>query len=352
MHLFEHMPDFGESAYAVREGTPQEARIHRYGDEKDLGDEAPRGFPQVLGGGTLPPDIKASGRLQLAEWLTGNDNPLTARVIVNRIWQGHFGRGIVATPNDFGARGMPPSNQALLDYLAASFVESGWSMKHLTREILLSHAYRLSSAGNPANEDVDPDNTLIWRHSRVRMDAEEIRDTMLADSGLLDRSPAPPHPFPPQATWNYEQQNMFTPNAKDYKTDRRTVYMMIQRTVRLQYFNLFDGPNVNVSTDQRGVSLTPLQALYFMNDPFPKRCATAMAAKLVASNASQKQLVAQLFVTVYGRPPAVEESDRAAAFLKQAADTYASHDEKDGGSKALMDFIKAMFASNEFIFIE
>jgi hypothetical protein len=350
MHLFEHMPDFGESAYAVREGTPQEARIHRYGDPKDLGDEAPRGFLQVLGGGSLSPETKGSGRLQLAEWIASKDNPLTARVMVNRIWQGHFGRGIVATSNDFGTRGVAPGNQALLDYLAATFIENGWSTRKLTREILLSHAYRLSSAGDRANEEVDPDNTLIWRHSRVRLDAEEIRDTLLADSGLLDRSSAPPHPFPPQSKWNYEQQNMFTPNPADYETDRRTVYMMIQRTVRLPYFNLFDGPNVNVSTDQRGASLTPLQALYFMNDPFPKRCAAAMASKLAGGEA--KVSVKEAFLTIYGRPPAPEETDRALSFLENAAGTYASHGDKDAERAAMTDFLKAMFASNEFMFVE
>ncbi|PWU12054.1 MAG: hypothetical protein C5B51_01545 [Terriglobia bacterium] len=354
MHLFEHLPDFGETAYAVREGTPQEARVQHYGDPKDLGDEAPRGFFQVLGGTPLPPDVKGSGRLQLADWLASKDNPLTARVIVNRIWQGHFGRGIVATPNDFGRRGSPPSDQALLDYLAATFVENGWSIKKLTREILLSHAYRLSSAGSAANEEIDPENTLIWRHSRVRMDAEEIRDTLLADSGLLDRNPGGPHPFPPQSQWNFEQQNMFSPDPAAYETDRRTVYTMIQRTVRSQFSNLFDGPNVNASADQRGASLTPLQALYFLNDPFPKRCAAQLASTLLTGGAVEQKNIQQAFDIVYGRPATAAEADRAASFLHSAAAAYAEHGESAAGAqqKALTDFVKAMFASNEFMFIE
>jgi mono/diheme cytochrome c family protein len=354
MHLFEHLPDFGESAYAVQEGTPQEARIHHYGDPQDLGDEAPRGFLQVLGGQPLPANSRGSGRLQLADWLASKDNPLTARVMVNRIWQGHFGRGIVATPNDFGMRGMAPANQALLDYLAATFVENGWSIKTLTREILLSHAYRLSSMSNVANEDVDPENAFIWHHSRVRMDAEEIRDTLLADSQLLDTSPVQPHPFPPQSVWNYEQQNMFSPNPKDYETGRRTVYTMIQRTVRSPYFNLFDGPNVNASTDQRGASLTPLQALYFMNDPFPKRCAANLAAKLMAGGTTEKQNIDKAFLTIYGRPADPSEADRAASFLHTAAQVHKAHDvgTPSPRQKALEDFLKAMFASNEFMFIE
>src|SRR5205807_3138131 len=133
---------------------------------------------------------KGSGRIELANWIADKDNPLTSRVIVNRIWQGHFGRGIVATANDFGMRGAAPSNQPLLDYLAFRLVDNGWSIKALHKDILLSHAYRLSSQDSAANQEADPDNTLIWRHSRVRLDAEEIRDSLLADSQLLDRSPA------------------------------------------------------------------------------------------------------------------------------------------------------------------
>ena len=354
MHLFEHAPDLGESAYAVTEDVPQESRVHRYGDPRDLGDEAPRGFLQALGGGKLPSGSKGSGRLELAEWIAGKDNPLTARVIVNRIWQGHFGRGLVATLNDFGMRGAAPSNPALLDYLAGRLVDSGWSIKALHKEILLSHAYRLSSADSAANQATDPDNTLIWRHSRVRLDAEEIRDSLLADSQLLDRSPAVPHPFPPERIWNYEQQNIFTPNPADYETDRRTVYMMIQRTVRSPYFTLFDGPNVNMSTDQRGASLTPLQALYFMNASFPKRCAANLAAKMLAAGAPQRDNVRQAFLTIYGRPPSAEETDRSTSFLHGATASYTAHGVKDSDPQqnAFEGFLKALFASNEFMFIE
>ncbi len=354
MHLFEHKPDLGETAYAVVDDTPQDARVHRYGDAQDLGDEAPRGFLQVLGGGALPSGTKGSGRLELANWIAGKDNPLTARVIVNRIWQGHFGRGIVPTPNDFGTRGVAPSNQALLDYLAHKLVDGGWSIKTLHKDILLSHAYRLSSAGSAANEDIDPDNALIWRHSRVRLDSEQIRDSLLADSQLLDRTAAKEHPFPRESVWNYEQQNMFSPNAADYETDRRTVYMMVQRTVRSQYFTLFDGPNINMSTDQRGASLTPLQALYFLNAPLPRRCAMNLASILSGKGSPEKEAVLQAFQTIYGRPASQPEMDRSVSFLHGAADSYATHGLADGTPKqrALEDLLKALFASNEFMFVE
>ncbi len=351
MHLFEHMPDLGESAYAVTEGTPEDAKIQIYGDQRNLGDQVRRGFLQVLGGSALPPDAKGSGRLELANWIASKDNPLTSRVMVNRIWQGHFGRGIVATANDFGSRGMAPSNQALLDYLAWKFIDSGWSIKAIQREILLSHAYQLSAADSSADEDIDPDNAFVWRHSRTRLDAEEIRDSLLADAQLLDRSAAPMHPFPPQAEWNWEDQNHFSPDMSKYETDRRTVYMMIQRSVRLTYFTLFDGPNNNVSTEQRRNSLTPLQALYFMNGDLPKRCATSLVEHLPSA---ADKAIEQAFLILYGRPPTAPEIERSTSFLRTASDAYATHGiaATDARQKALGEFVRALFATNEFMFID
>jgi len=354
MHLFAHLPDLGESAYAVTEGQPVDEKIQHYGDPRDLGDQVRRGSLQVLGGGALPMDLKGSGRMELADWIASKDNPLTARVMVNRIWQGHFGRGIVATANDFGKRGVAPSNQDLLDYLARKFVDGGWSVKALHKEILLSHAYRLSSADSAANEEIDPDNAYIWRHSRVRMDAEEIRDTLLEESQLLDRSASGPYPFPPQSEWNWEDQNHFAPDMPKYESDRRTVYMMVQRDVRPAYFTLFDGPNVNASTDQRTSSLTPLQALYFLNAPFPARCATNLASLLLKSSPSGKESVQQAFLTIFGRPATQPEIDQSLSFLHSAADAYRTHGAKEADPQQLAfgDFLNAMFASNEFMFIE
>ena len=354
MHLYQHMPDFGESAYAVTEGDPEDVRVQHYGDERDLGDLAPRGFLQVLGGTTLPKTVKGSGRLELANWIASTDNPLTARTIVNRVWQGHFGRGIVPTANDFGTRGLPPSNQELLDYLADRLVADGWSLKALHREILLSHSYRLSSADSAADEEIDPDNEYVWRHSQVRLDAEEIRDSLLADSQLLDRTPSGPHPFPPQSEWNWEDQNHFSPVMARYESNRRTVYTMVQRTVRSTYFTLFDGPNTNVSTETRSASLTPLQSLYFLNADFPEKCAQHLASQLLTSASTPKAEVEQAYLSIYGRPPSQAESDRILTFLPAAAAKYSSHGAgvADAQQGALTEFLKAMFASNEFMFVE
>lgn len=358
MALFQHQPQF-ESAYGVVEGTPHNEHIEHLGDKKNLGDEVPRHFLQVLGNWQLPSTTTGSGRLEMANWIASPDNPVTARVMVNRIWQGHFGRGIVATPNDFGKRGSPPSDQPLLDYLATQFVAKGWSIKALHRMILLSHTYQLSSEDSAASEKIDPENLYLWRHSRSRMDAEEIRDTMLATSGTLDTTPAGPQPFPSEAEWNYSAH---APFSAVYETNRRTLYVMAQRTRRHPYLGLFDGANAALSVAQRDSSVTPLQALYFMNAAFPKKCADSVTQKLQSSYATQHEQIRWAFLTIYGRPPEKVELDHAAEFLQQVTAIYKAHpastsldataQEKLAQQRAFSNFVQALYASNEFMFID
>ena len=372
MDLYARAPKFPESAYAVTDGTPLQAQIMIHGDPENLGPEVPRGTPQVLGGGAFPASAQGSGRLELAEWIASKDNPVTARVIVNRLWQGHFGRGIVSTPNDFGTRGVPPSDQPLLDYLATELVAKGWSLKAMQREIVLSHVYRLSTADDAENDATDPDNIYLWRHDRTRLDAEEVRDSLLADSQMLDRSPAGPHPFPPQSKWNWEEQNPFAPKVKDYEDNRRTVYMMVQRTVKNQYMTLFDGADAAASTGQRNSSLTPLQALYFMNAQLPRECSghlaqlleqgtpqpgavhTQRVSETKAAQPSQKEQVDRAFMVLYGRMPEKSEEERSMEFLHQLSMKYVADgaDPAKARQEALANLIQAMFSSNEFMFIE
>ena len=226
-------------------------------------------------------------------------------------------------------------------------------MKAIHRQILLSHAYQLASTDSAADEEIDPENAYLWRHSRARLDAEEIRDSLLADAQLLDRSPSGVFPFPPQSEWNWEDQNHFAPDFSKYESDRRTVYMMTMRSVRLTYFTLFDGPNTNASTETRTSSLTPLQALYFMNGDLPKRCAASLTSHLLGNGASEKAGMEQAFLIIYGRPPSPQETERITAFLRSAADAYATHGgTAESKQKAFAEFIGALFASNEFMFVE
>ena len=223
--LIKTMPAF-EKAYAVSEGEPADARIQIKGDPAKLGPAVPRGFLTVLGGQRLPSDETGSGRRALAGWLTDPSNPLTARVLVNRVWQHHFGHGLVRTPNDFGTRGEPPTHPELLDALALRFVDAGWSIKKLHREILLSATYRMGSVEDAESSRKDPENRFLWTFNRRRLDAEEIRDAVLAVSGALDRSPGGTHPFPSEWTWRYTQHKPF---VDDYPSLRRSIYLMQQR---------------------------------------------------------------------------------------------------------------------------
>jgi len=290
----------------------------------------------------------------MANWIASPQNPVTARVMVNRIWQGHFGRGIVATPNDFGSRGAAPSNQQLLDYLATQFVTKGWSIKAMHRMILLSHTYQLSSDDSPEAEQVDAENKYLWRHSRTRMDAEEIRDAMLATSGKLDASPAGPQPFPPEAEWNYSGH---APFHAVYETNHRTLYVMAQRSRRHPYLGLFDGANPSISVATRETSVTPLQALYFMNASFPKNCAMALAKQLDQPAMSDKEEIREAFVRIYGRPPDAQEADESVRFVQQANAVYLAHnpgdhDTHESHTEALSNLIQALYASNEFMFLD
>ena len=355
MNMYARAPVFPEDAYAVSDAPkPVEAQIQIHGDPTNLGDEVPRGFVQVLGGGPLPANTKGSGRLELANWIASANNPVTARVMVNRLWQGHFGRGIVATPNNFGTRGMPPSDQALLDYLATELVAKKWSIKAMQREMVLSHTYRLSTAKTDANDAIDPDNIYLWRHNRLRLDAEEIRDSLLADAKLLDLKPAGPHPFPPQSEWNWEEQNPFAPDLKQYDDDHRTVYMLVQRTVKNPYMTLFDGPDAIASTDQRSSSLTPLQALFFMNAPLPKRCADHLAQELDDGKLTETAQLDSAFMDIYGRAPAKVESERSMEFVKKMTAKYVAGGDTPelARRKASAQLYQVMFSSNEFMFLE
>jgi hypothetical protein len=324
----------GRDAYAVSEGTPADARIQIGGDPNKPGGAARRGFPGIVGGQHLPPGAPGSGRLHLAEWLTDPaTNPLTARVMVNRIWQHHFGRGLVATPNDFGVRGAPPTHPELLDTLAVQFVESGWSVKEMHRRILLSDAYRRASGDSP-----DP---LLGRFPRRRLDAEAIRDSLLAISGELDRAPGTAHPFPPAGT-KFSQHAPF--NAV-YETPRRSVYLMQQRLKRHPFLALFDGPDPNASTGSRLPTTSPLQALFWMNDPFFHGRADAAAKRFLAAAEGEAERLGLAFETVLGRPPRPEESRRCREHLNASRADL-------GEPGAWASLVRVLLSSNEFLYVD
>jgi mono/diheme cytochrome c family protein len=349
------------TAYAMLDG-PTEAkkrigqvgnvRMHMKGDPDRPGAEVPRRFPLVLGGQTLPAGIKGSGRLHLAQWLTDPKNPLTARVMVNRIWQYHFGRGLVATPNDFGKQGRPPTHPELLDHLAKQFIDSGWSMKALHRMIVLSATYQQTSEVSETSEvfSQDPDNELLSHFPRRRLDAESIRDAMLAVSGGLDRSRGGPHPFPAMPSWDFTQHKPF---KAVYDSNRRSVYLMTQRIQRHPFLALFDGPDTNASTATRTTSTTSLQALYLMNDPFVHAQARKLAARLLAGNGDDGQRIHRAFLLAFGRPPTTTEQQQAREFLEQVGELLdsAGTTSEQRDARRWESFARSLFMSSEFVYV-
>jgi hypothetical protein len=321
------------------------------GDPDRLGPEVPRRFPTVLGGQTIPADEKGSGRLELADWVTDPKNPLTARVMVNRIWQYHFGKGLVQTPSDFGTQGRRPTHPELLDFLARRFVEGGWSVKAMHRLLMLSRTYQTASRDDEANAGIDVANDYLWRFNRRRLDAESIRDTLLAVSGTLDRSPGGPHPFPHSTAWDYTQHKPF---KAVYDSDRRSIYLMTQRIQRHPFLALFDGPDTNASTATRVTSTTPLQALYLMNDPFVHARAKAFAGRLAAERSDDRGRLERAYLLLYGRPPTGDEQAVAAAYLARATGALKEAAAASGEvpAKAWESLARALFLSNEFVYVD
>jgi hypothetical protein len=344
-----------DKAYAVVEGKPHNARLHRRGDPHNLGAEVPRHFPLILGGQALPAGMTGSGRLQLAEWLTSPSNPLTARVMVNRIWQHHFGEGLVRTPSNFGKQGQPPTHPELLDYLASSFVENGWSMKALHRQIVLSRTYQMSARvpAPSASRDpqiLDPGNRWLWHHERRRLEAEAVRDALLAVSGTLDRTPAGPHPFPPAARWGFTQHNPF---QAVYDTRRRSVYLMTQRIRRHPFLALFDGPDPNSSTAQRSITTVPTQALFFLNNPFVHEQANRFAGRLLRATNDEDRRIDLAHRLAFGRPASAAELRESKAFLRrveQVAQTAGPPAAQQQAAWAAL--ARVLFADNEFLYVD
>ena len=335
-----------EHAYAVQEGEAQNAHIHLRGDPKQLGAEAPRRFLTVLGGQPIA-SAATSGRRDLADWLTRGDHPLAARVLANRVWQHHFGAGLVRTPNDFGARGDAPAHPELLDYLAGRLIASGWSIKRLHREIMLSDAYQRASDGAADLVDIDPENRWLARFSRRRLLAEEIRDAMLSVSGELDPRPGAGHPFPAKETWRFTQHNPF---LGEYESRRRSIYLMVQRIRRDPFFSLFDGADASASTGQRFTTTVPTQSLFFLNDPFVHDLADRLSVKLMSTDAAERvdSVARRLFARVATADERAAASRFAEAYWDQLADLSAAERER----AVWAAWVRVQFASNEFLYVD
>ncbi|MBC8353543.1 MAG: DUF1553 domain-containing protein [Planctomycetes bacterium] len=350
--LADTMPKYPE-AMAVSDGTIENIRVHIRGSHLTQGRQVPRRVPRIFTGDestSFGEDV--SGRLELARWLTGADHPLTARVMVNRIWQWHFGEGLVRSPDNFGKLGLRPTHPELLDWLAVRFVESGWSIKELHRTIMLSSAYQMSTAFNEQAMAVDPENELWWRFSRRRAEAESIRDSILAASGQLDLKMG--GSMLPTANRAYVTS---TANVDPvaYQTNRRSVYMPVVRSALYEVFQAFDFAEPSVPAGKRQSTTVAPQALFMMNSKIVADATRAMAEKLLENeNADNVARIETAYRIAYGRTPEKIEVQRALSFVEAYAESLIAKETSpdEARIKAWQSLCRVILSANEFIYVE
>jgi cytochrome c553 len=335
-------------AVAVKEGEPADCAVHLRGDPQTLGERIPRGFPRVLGGGgpSIGPD--RSGRLELARWIASPSHPLTARVMVNRLWKGHFGEGLVRSTENFGRLGERPDHPELLDWLALRFVEDGWSVKRMHRRLMLTATYAMGSRRDAAAASADPENRLRWRFPSRRLEAEEIRDAILAVAGRLDFAAGGPA-VPAAANFVSLEKSWVRRTVDDATaTGRRSVYLPVIRSGVFDLFRVFDFADPSVSTGRREASTVASQALFMMNSDLVRRASESFAARTRREagpdEASRVRLAWRL---AFGRPPEPPELEEALEFLDRYAAAAPS-----GREGAWAGLCRAILSSNEFVFIE
>ncbi|MCR9294992.1 MAG: PSD1 and planctomycete cytochrome C domain-containing protein [bacterium] len=340
------------TAMGVTDGTIANTAIHLRGSPLTLGEVVPRGFPRVLSSENPPclPDSQ-SGRLELARWLADKNHPLTARVMVNRIWRWHFGKGLVETVDNFGIQGSPPTHPALLDWLAVEFMEQDWSIKAMHRLIMTSQAYQRSSRYDPHNASRDVDNRFYWRRDLRRLEAETIRDHLLAVSGNLDRT------IGGNLLPIKNREYLFNHTSQDKSTYdsicRRSIYVPVIRNHLYDVFQLFDYTDASVLNGDRDTSIIAPQALFLMNSEWMKRMASDMAKRLAESAGDQREGITRLFLEAYGRPPTEEEARQASNFLQHplSLESRQSDDSATTSAECWQALCHAVLSSSEFIYL-
>jgi hypothetical protein len=312
-----------------RAGWGQDVPLQLRGNPSREAETVPRRFPAVLSPGEPARFTQGSGRRELGEAIFRDAAPLAARVIVNRVWKHHFGRGLVETPSNFGTQGDRPSHPELLDDLAARFIAAGWSLKWLHREIVLSSAYRQTCAASPKLLAVDPDNLLLGRMSRRRLEVEAWRDAILAASGQLDGQLGGP------------AQELSAPENR-----RRTLYGTVKRRELDDLLRLYDFPDPTAHSPARFHTVTPLQGLYVLNSPFIGRQAAALGARVRAEAPGEREgQIRRCYALLYGRPPTLRELEAARAFLEGAA-------QKASAEEAWNQYLEVLLARNELMFVD
>ena len=344
--------------------APQASHLAVRGDFRRQGPEVFPGFPRILNAENLLPVIQPASesssyrRSALADWITRDDHPLTSRVMANRVWQHHFGRALVQTPNDFGSQGLQPTHPALLDYLATELVRRDWSLKQLHRLIVTSRTYRQASSGTGPQWDhavaQDPDNRWYSRMNRRRLSGESLRDAMLAISGRLNdrqrgNSDRPPLPQEVHATLLRKDHWQTSTDPADHH--RRSIYVFVRRNLRYPIFDVFDRPDANASCAQRSLTTTAPQSLSLLNSKLSLDLARALAHQVLLEPRKKPSDALPLLTTkVLGRSPTKAEFEHLSTFLESANSSESG--DHDPRLQALTEIALALFNLNEFLYID
>jgi len=341
------------TAMGAAEGKVTNALVLLRGNHLTPGKTVPRHFPTVIASDSPRAlDEKSSGRLELANWLVDKKNPLTARVMVNRVWRWHFGQGLVRSVDNFGRLGEKPSHPELLDWLALRFIESGWSVKALHKRLMLSTTYQTSSAYDARAATVDPDNRYYWRMNIRRLEAEAIRDSLVAVGAGLDRSVGGP------ALQHVKNRDyLFDHTSKDktnYDSRRRSLYLPVIRNNLFDIVQLFDGTDATVTNGDRATTTVATQALFWMNSPLLSTTAEKLAGRLLESkDLNDAGRLKQLYLTIFGRPPTDREAERAQSVIASFEQEQQSKESDTGKSRlrAWALVCHVLLAANEFVYV-
>ncbi len=349
-HLKKTVPEL-PTAMGVTDGKITQAVLLKRGNHLTPGPRVPRRFPEFLVDDQPAFELQQSGRLELARWLVSDNHPLTSRVMVNRIWRWHFGQGLVRSTDNFGRLGESPTNQALLDWLAHRFQENGWSMKKMHRLIMLSSTYQMSSRFDAESAQIAPDNRLYWRFNLRRLEAEAIRDNILAVSGLLDKSMGGP------VLHVKNREFIFNHTSKDltkYDSLRRSLYLPVIRNNLYDVYQLFDATDATVSNGNRATTTVATQALFMMNSDLVAQATDNLAKILLnRTDLDDKGRMQLLYMKAYGRPPSEREVDRNLAAVGRFEKAW----QKTGGSveecreRAWALLCHVVLSANEFVYV-
>ncbi len=344
------------TAMIVSEGEPQNVKVHIRGSHVSLGDLVERGFPRaILSGEDWRIPEARSGRLELAQWLTDSRHPLTARVIVNRVWQYHFGEGLVRSPDNFGRLGERPTHPELLDYLALQLIDNGWSLKRLHRELLLSSTYAMNAQYNGAAFEQDPENRLLWRMPRRRLEVEAIRDSLLFVSGQLDWRMGGTQLTTPNRQYVTSTANV---NPVVYDGTRRSIYLPVVRSALFELFQAFDFADPSVQAGRRDATTVAPQALFMMNSSLVTDQMKRWSQSLLdRTDWTDEQRIATIYETAYGRLPTEAETARAMRYLARFMSNETSVRAAEAAQRptahlAWESLCRALVSASEFIYVE